>query len=525
MPSFLAALGHFVLGVLHGFDRLVFRGHLRQLSYAHGMDCYLSANRVLLKDFKAHAQERTAALVDASLAQAHRLGRPILYLNSSRLSKEQEARRLAERDQVRDGLICVFKAVEPCWTFEVHRDRQQQRLQLRGKQGKCSFLYHYLLHPLFGLMYLRLQTWFPFALQVGLNGREWLARQLDQEGLGYTRRDNKFTALEDFARAQALLDGQVRTPWAACLDELTRQVHPAHPGLLGRLPVAYYWSVYQSEWATDVVFRDRAELARLYPRWVRHALTSFASTDVLRFLGRAVPLSGRLRQDFRGEVHSDLARREEGMRVKHWLNGNSLKMYDCDRVLRIETTINQVEDFKAFRASETDPQGEPQWRVLRRGVADLQRRTEVSQAANERYAQALAAVQESRPLKEVAAPLGARVPQPGKKRARKVRALNPLTAADAALLEAVSDPQFAVAGLRNRDLVARLYGRPARDAAERRRRSAQVTRQIRLLRAHGILHKVPKSHRYQVSAAGRTALTALLAARNASVEALVSNAA
>jgi hypothetical protein len=78
MKTFLATFGHLVLGVLHGFDRLVFRGHLRQLSYAHGMDCYLSANRVLLKDFKAHAKERTAMLIDASLAEARRLQRPTL---------------------------------------------------------------------------------------------------------------------------------------------------------------------------------------------------------------------------------------------------------------------------------------------------------------------------------------------------------------------------------------------------------------------------------------------------------------
>jgi hypothetical protein len=60
-------------GVLHGFDRLVCRGHLRQLSYAHGMDCYLSANRVLLKDFERHAIQRTRTLIDASPAEARRL--------------------------------------------------------------------------------------------------------------------------------------------------------------------------------------------------------------------------------------------------------------------------------------------------------------------------------------------------------------------------------------------------------------------------------------------------------------------
>jgi hypothetical protein len=47
-----------------------------------------------------------------------------------------------------------------------------------------------------------------------------------------------------------------------------------------------------------------------------------------------------------------------------------------------------------------------------------------------------------------------------------------------------------------------------------------VTRQLRLLRAHGLIHKVPKTHRYVVSESGRQAITALLAARNASVEAL-----
>jgi hypothetical protein len=525
MKTFLAAFGHLVLGVLHGFDRLVLRGHLRQLSYAHGMDCYLSANRVLLKEFKGHALERTATLIDASLAEARRLQRPTPYLNSSGISKEEEARRIAERDQVRDGLICVFKCVEPCWTFEVHRNRERKMLELRGKQGKCSFLYHYFMHPLFGLMHVRVQTWFPYPMQVCLNGREWLARQLDQAGLRYARRDNKFTDVEDFAKAQALLDQQVRTPWPQRLDELTRQVHPAHPRLLGRLPVNYYWSVYQSEWASDVVFRARTNVEKLFPAWVRHAITTYQSADVMRFLGRAVPLSGHVRQGFDGEVSSNVCRREEGVRIKHWVNGNSIKMYDCDRVVRIETTINNAEEFKSYRASETDPQGEKQWRTMRRGVADLHRRAEVSQAANERYAAATAAIRETTPLKEVAEPLCRRVPAPGKKRERKVRALNPLSAEDAVLLTAVNDPKHTVSGLRNRDLVAMLYTQPARTKQEQRRRSARVTRLLRLLRAHGILQKVPKTHRYQVTAAARKTLTALVAVRDANTEFLTINAA
>lgn len=525
MNSFLAAFGHLVLGILHGFDRLVFRGHLRQLSFAHGMDCYLAANHILLKDFKAHALERTALLIDASLAEARRQDRPIVYLNSSSASKEDLARRIATQDQLRDGLIGVFKCVEPCRTFEVQRHRQRKLLQLQGKQGKCAFLYHYFLHPAFGLMYARIQTWFPYAVQIGINGREWLARQLDGAGLAYQRRDNKFTAVADFAQAQALLDRQVRTAWPKALEAVRRTIHPAHPQLLGKLPVAYYWSVYQSEWASDIVFGRRADAQRLFGQWVRHALTNYRSSDVMRFLGRAVPAHGQVHGKFAGEVVSTLRRREEGVCIKHWVNGNSIKMYDCAQVVRIETTINHPEEFRVYRASEADPEGAKDWRTLRRGVADLGRRAAVSQASNDRYAAATAAVQPTRAVKEIVEPLCRRVPAPGAGRPRKVRALNPLAADDAALLEAVTDPKYAVNGLRNRDLAEQLYGQPARTQEERRRRSARVGRMIRLLRGHGILQKVPKRHRYHVSASGRTVVALLLAARNANAETLMTNAA
>jgi hypothetical protein len=106
-----------------------------------------------------------------------------------------------------------------------------------------------------------------------------------------------------------------------------------------------------------------------------------------------------------------------------------------------------------------------------------------------------------------------------------VRALNPWAKADAALLQAVARPEFLVQGLRNRDLCRLLYAKEARTVAEQRRRSAAVPRQLRLLRAHGLIHKVPKTHRYQVSRHGRVAITALLAARDANADALTTKAA
>jgi hypothetical protein len=525
MNAFVRRFAALVLGVLSGFDRLVFRGHLRQLSYTHGMNCYLSANHILFKDFGRHAEQVSAQLLDASLAQARHSGREIRYLPSSQLRKEDIARAIAQRDGISAGLICVLKCVEPCLSFEVHRNRARRRLELQARRRKCLYLYHYYQHPTFGFMHARIQTWFPFPIQVCLNGREWLARQMDQAGLAYQRRDNCFTWLADNERAQALCDQQLRVAWPDLLAGIRRDLHPAHPALLGRLPVDYYWSVHQSEWASDLMFRARADLEALYPRLVRHALTTYDSAAVMRFLGRRVPASGQVQGNFDGEVVSDGSRRVEGVRVKHRVNDNAVKMYDKGSVLRIETTLNNPRDFKVYRTKENEPQGQPDWRVLRKGVADLHRRAEVSQAANERYGEALAAVSAATPLRDWAEPLCRRVPGPGKTGTRPVRALNPLSAADACLLEAVSRPEFVVNGLRNRDLVALLYGVPARDQAQRQRRSAQVTRQLRLLRAHGLLHKVPKTHRYMVSPQGRQAITALLAARAANTDMLTSNAA
>jgi hypothetical protein len=525
MNAFLLRHADSVLGVLSGFDRLVFRGHLRALSYAHGMDCYRSANRILLKDFAAYAQRTSARLIEASLADAQSLGRQVRYLNSPNVRKEDVARQIAAADRISDGLICVLSCVEPCLSFEVHRSRERKRLEIQSRPRKCLHLYHYFLHPVFGFMHARIQTWFPFAVQICLNGREWLARMMDQEGIGYVRRDNCFTASDDLKAAQELFDQQLCADWPALRNGVLLQVHPAHPELLGRLPHRYYFSAHQSEWASDCMFRDRAGLEAIYPLLVRHALTTFDSACVMRFLGRAVPSSssGQVNGNFQGEVHSDGRRRSEGVRVKHSVKGNSVKVYDKGSVLRVETTINEPHEFKVYRAKEGEPQGEKDWRVLRKGIADLHRRAEVSQACNGRYAEALAAVSEKTPpLREVAGRLCRAAVAPGGGKVRRmVRGLNPLSGQDGALLRAVARPEWVVSGLRNKDVARALYGdEPARDDAQRRRRASRVTRQLRMLRAHGLLRKVPRSHRYQVSDEGRKAITALLAAADANAETL-----
>ncbi len=116
--------------------------------------------------------EMTERLIAASLAAAEESARPIQYLPSAQTRKEDLARDIAQRDGIQEGLICVLTCVEPCKTYEIHRNRQEKLLQLRLRLRKCKFLYHYWIDPQFGFMSARIQTWFPFSIQVCMNGRD-----------------------------------------------------------------------------------------------------------------------------------------------------------------------------------------------------------------------------------------------------------------------------------------------------------------------------------------------------------------
>jgi hypothetical protein len=340
--------------------------------------------------------------------------------------------------------------------------------------------------------------------------------------MGYLRRENCFVRVENVRRVQALLDRQLKTHWETALNRLLQRSHPKYRQILG-LPksVGYYWSADESEWATDVMFRSPGLLRDLYPRLLAYGMQAMGSREVLRFLGRAVPAHGGVHRKFSGEVTTDLRERPEGMRIKHRLNANSIKMYDKQgSVLRVETTINDTRDFQVYRAKEGQPRGAHRWRSLRKGVADMHRRAAVSQASNERYLESLAAVEEKTALGK----LMGRLCRPARWNGQRVRALNPLADDDARLLETVHRGEFAVNGFRNRDLRQRLCS-PTTDPTVLKKQSAAITRQLRLLRAHGLIRKVGTTHRYVLSRKGRTAITALLVARAADTRQLAGGAA
>ena len=525
MQEFIAKYKDEIQGTLSGFDRLVLAGTLRRLDVcqyvksmkalrATAMEKYCLTNGIWLKDFAAHVKSVSERIKKASTKPFREANLPVIYLASPKIDKNQVARQVAQERHIEQGLVCAISATE------LHPTFQHRNTFLVRRQSPCHVLYHYMIHPELGWMYARLQTWFPFQIQIGLNGREWLAQQMRRNGMKFEQAGNCFLWVEDYARAQDLLQEQEKTDWVKLLNSLADQLNPLRESIFAQYPAEYSWTCRESEWATDIGFRKPETLLRLMPILVRHSTSDMRSANVLRYFGRKVNQSGEVPRSFRDTLQSDLKRRQEGDRVKFWMNGNSAKFYDkahsdIGSVFRVETTLNNVKGFKAYRPKEGGPEEDLQWRHMRTGVADLHRRGQVSQATNERLLDALARTDDSRTVEE----LTASIQQPMQWQNRRVRALQPW-GQDHELLTAINRGDFLIQGLRNRDLQAILYeGAPA-SPSEARRRSAAVSRKLRLLRAHELIKKVPKTHRYQITPVGRTVLMAIITTAKTSLQEL-----
>jgi hypothetical protein len=520
MKTFVRQHEASIHGVLTGFDRVRFRGTLRSISFADGFFKYLCFLAVLLKALAAFLDgtSRKLKLATERLAKTTPAGK-VIYLSGMR-DKQQVVDDLIRTHRIPGdftGLIAVLSCVENCRSFELHKDADEGKLQVQSAFRKCLHYYLYLRHPRFGRMHVRIMTWFPMQVQICLNGREWLARQLDAAGIEYERRDNSFAQVADFARAQALFDEQTKTDWPTTLSELLREVHPEFERLRVGLQLRdYYWTAEQTEVATDVAFRSEGVLGPLYRRLLRHAIENLSSADVMRFLQQRLTKSGTIDRRFRGEVVSDLKTRREGTRVKHRLGSNSVKMYDkFGVVLRVETTIHEAEGLKVYRPKENDPEGKPAWRRLRRGVADLHRRFELSRRSNEAYLEAMSVVD----CPETLESLAARASKSVIKKDRRHRGLNVLSAEDGRLLQAIQRGEYAIAGFRNRDVRVLLFG-AGPSGVEAKKASGRTTRRLQLLQAHGLIRKVAKSHRYRITPLGRKLASAVTYAKNSSLKAL-----
>jgi hypothetical protein len=412
--------------------------------------------------------------------------------------KEQWAHALAERDGITEGLVGILRTTETCKSFSVRQMPRGPKIVSARRRG--LHLYFYFIDPLLGWTHVRLQTWFPFLIQIGVNGHDILARQMDRAGIDYARYENGFTAIGDPVRAQRFARRQASWNWTAHLQRIARRVNPLLQDLLR--PLQYRWVTDQCELATDVLFEDPQRLGKLYKKLVNHATQCFTAEDILGFLGR------RLHGLFSGEVFTEVRKRHWGTRIKHRVRKNWIKMYNKGgSILRVETVINHAADFRILRRLYPR-HGTPRMGIgpMPKSVHYLTRFWEIQTRANRHYLDALAAVEDPA---EAYCEMQ-KLASPKRRRDRRVRAINPFAPADRKLLAAVLRGEHHLQGFRNEHIRYQLHGPPPRDPRRRKRLSARVRRQLLMLRFHGIIRRVSRSRRYRVTRRGfRLACAAL----------------
>lgn len=471
-----------VRGVLSCYDRVIIQGTLPNVCHAEGMTAYLNARRIRIFDYPRFAEPLRDQIRANAEAVAQRHGLEIEFIRKmDSFRKEDRIQEILKGRGTDPGLVHIFSAMEACPSYKPWHDKQTHRTFLKPDGGKCLHYYFYFIDERFGLCYLRVPTWCPFRLQFYCNGHNWLASELDKKGIAYTLIDNAFTDMTDFAEAQKLADNFRVAVLHKALDRFAGLYCP----ILKSLGLTYHWSLMQVEYATDIVFNQPEDLKTLYDSLVRTAIHAVKADQVATFLGRK--LHGR----YEGEVGNHFHTRIEGTRIKHHMGPAALKMYDkFGRILRIETTANNVSFFKHYREVE-QRNGERTFKLapVKKTIYSLQPDLrQLLAAANQRYLAFLSDLEDpSAGTQELQ-----KISEPQEAGGRSYSGYNFFCREDQTLFETLLRGEFHISGMRNKNL-RRLLGKT----------TAQISYALKRLRLHGLVKKIGRSYKYYLTDFGR----------------------
>ena len=473
-------------GVLSCYDRIIVIGTLPGACYAGGMTSFLYSRGIRIFDYPRFAEPLRERIRQRAQEVCEANGVAIEHVNKAHIRKEDlVARVLAARGDA-PGLVHVISAMEACPSYKPWLDKSNGHVYLRPDAGKCLHYYFYFVDEVLGLCYLRVPTWAPFTLQFYCNGHSALARALQRERIAFVQEDNAFLRIENLARAQALADAFSPD---VLHERLKRYAHWLCPVADVFALDDWHWSIRQAEYSTDLMFCSSHTLVPLYDAISRQAVLAADAARVAGFLGKKV--TPQLAQ----EIGSRLSTRIEGRCIKHYMGAAGVKVYDkFSRVLRVETTVNDVSFFKHHRRVEHKGSAATrELAPLKKTIYSLIDLREILLGCNLRYLAFLSSLEDpsagERDLQRLSQPRVGANPS--------VKGLNFFEATDQKLLRTLQHGEFNIHGWRRADLLARLEISPS-----------AMSRQLRRLRLLGLIKKVTHTYRYYLTRLGRAAIAA-----------------
>ena len=485
-----------IKGTFSFFDRIIINGYINPLMNEYSRTGALYQLGILYKNYKDYFSNVTDSIKKGIEEGAAESGCPVIYLQSAKGRKEDIAKSQMDQAHPSDGLICVLKTLEACKTAKVCGS-DDGMLRLKSCSTKCLHYYLYYLDKDFGFMFVKIQTWFPFNIQVYINGRELMKSVFEKNSISYECYDNSFTDISDVAKAQKLADKFDSAKLCRQLDAFAKSINPFLDTVYETFGQGYHWCVNQCEFATDVMFRERSFLEDIYPSLVGHAFYDLTCTDVFTFMGRKPD------PRFQGEAVSDYKERPVGCRIKFKLKSNSIKMYDKCSVLRIETTINNPREFKVYgKVHHKDGSESMKWKPMGKSISNMYRYAEVSKACNQRFLDAMADIV---PVKSTLEEIG-KICSPKKVDGKTVTGFNVWAPQEVLIMETVCAGRYFINGFRNKDIRQTIFP----NIKDPRKLGPKTSRLLKKLRQHGLIKKIPRSRRYTVTPKGRRVMGALI---------------
>ena len=490
-------------GILETFDRMIINGYLLNLcNYRHFL-YYLIQNNIQLKDFDKFALEQTNELCNHIDNYINENNVQTIYLNSGKIDKNEIVMCELDKNPNKTGLISVLSAVEICNTMTVKPNHESQKLEVTSRPTKCKHYYFYYNDEEFGLMYLKIQTWFPYNVQIYINGREYLSKLLDKNNIKYEMYNNSFSYIEDFSKAQELADDILNKKISDSFDGLIKQINIHLPKIEKIFSHSYYWCIDQCEFATDINFKSRDDLSLFYKTLVETAYFTFSSEDIYSFFGRNV---SRIHKFSKGEIVSDLRNRYQGYRIKFKINNNQIKMYDKGNNLRIEVTINNPKDFKVLKEKEKiiehkTLEKEKVWVPMGKSISNLYRYVEISKSITKRYIEALPLVN----IDEVQISDIEKLSSSITINNRKYTGFNILEKDTLKLFSIISKGEYLINGFSNKSIRNQYF-----EVDITSKEINKLTRLLSKLKAHGIIKKVARKNKYYLTTKGRKITNSIL---------------
>jgi hypothetical protein len=480
-------------GELRCFDRAILHGTLIDVAHPGALLVSMQQAGFRPRDLTRFAQPITGQVRDHIIGLARQQGLEIEMVLRKNFRQEDRVAEILRTRGSHPGLVHIFAVKESATVYDTRHARADGWAQIIARRGACIHYYLYWIHPRLGLIHVRVPTWLPLRLQVYFNGHNWLARKLDEAGIGYQMTDNAFSQCADWKGAQALADQMDPRQLHAELKQLTQQCCPA----TAQFPNGYHWCLTQVEYAHDLVFKEAARMDQLFDELARQALLAIKVEDVARFLGKRLPLSHDT------QVNSHLGRRHAGLRLKHSFGPASVKLYNRPGgILRLEMTTYDVSFFRHYRqVVHQDGTKEQMLATMKKSIYSLPDLAELMQAGVRRYSQWLASLAEHTAGHREIIRLGR--PEHDAQ-GRSYRGFNPFLEEDERVLQIVLSGEHALVGLTARRLRRVLHSWSR----------GRISRLLKRLRLHGLLRKVGKTYTYHLTGLARRVVTAVLHLKN-----------